>query len=109
MYTCSFPTAECSRLGLVRLGRSGLHRLVRCIKKAMKKKRGAQSPKAVAEMLRTTLQLVAGREDLNQDAPKVRELKRSIREKIASLEGASAETSEFPFVPRGKMFGYDYG
>ena len=67
------------------------------------------NPDAVVEMLRTTLQLVAGREDLNQEAPNVRELKRSIRDKIDTLESASAETSEpaSSSSPK-KMFGYDY-
>jgi hypothetical protein len=89
-------------------GTAEVNSLVCGIKNVMSKNRGAKGPDAVIEMLRTTLRLVAGREDLNQDAPNVRELKRSIRDRIETLESASVETSESPSTSSGKIFGYDY-
>jgi hypothetical protein len=73
----------------------------------MPKKNSPKFPNAILEMLRTTLLVLEGREDLNHDAENVRELKHSIRSKIDALQAAREPARDTDSRPlSAPMFGY---
>jgi hypothetical protein len=73
----------------------------------MPKKNSPKFPNAILEMLRTTLLVLEGREDINHDAQNVRELKDSIRTKIDALQDAKQPAHDPDSRPLpARMFGY---
>jgi len=54
------------------------------------------SPNVLAEILRTTLYLVEQRQDLDQNAPSVIQLKESVRRKITEIEENRRPQEEEP-------------